>query len=630
MTPIAHRPSRSNTLRIAVAALLATAAVAITGAGPVGAVPAGATSPAVVHTVLVPIGGDYSAASLRDFSAVAAAHASGPTLDLLVVPSAYGHEPTLHANVTLALQRTNQVRAACLAILPRFPSLSSCDVSLVRLFLRPRSYQRRFIAPFENLHLDGVYFLGGIQSIAMHVLGGTPAEAAEADAAARGVVFGGTSAGDAVLSHTMIEGFAHGYRQDTELQRNAVLIDWADASDPQQRGLSFGSDRAIFDEHYYERGRFGRLLNIVAQSADHFGRAGRLGVGVDFRTGAVQTDDETVRTFGKVSATVIDLRTGGGTHAWEGPDQTLSARGVLTDLIAPGHGVEYDLKYRVAVAAGIEVPFDPPGPWPSGLLESPGVGPLILGGDVTGDPSGQAMRAFVARAQASGGQDIVAVFAAYTTRHAEDRAETAYSDALRASGWTGDIHTVALGRDPLPTLSGNEAGVLLVGGDQSLLSGPIGDAGFVDFAHAAVESGAPVMTDGAMTAAMGADYVANPDPTPSDVEEQGEADFRTGYNQIEPGLAIIPRADFEPRLTIDYRWGRLYGLSHADPSAIVFGVCQRAAIVLEPGADPTVVGDRSVVSLDGRAATYLNGSNGALSALNVLLNVFAPGDAVSG
>ena len=624
--PNRKRRATSHVSRTAVAAALLAAAIA--GAAPAGAAQAGAAGPAPVRQVLVPIGGDYSPASLRDFSAVAAAHASGPTLDLVVVPASYGHTPTLHANLTLALQRTNQVRTACQAILARFPSLSGCRVSLDPLFLRRRSFQRRDVAPFEDPQLDGVYFLGGIQGIAMHILGGTPAEAAMGDAYARGVVVGGTSAGDAVLSHTMIAGFAPGYAQDTELQRNAVMIDWADASDPTQRGLSFGSDGAIFDEHYYQRGRFGRLLNIVAQSADHFGGSGRVGIGVDYRTGAVVTDDDAVRTFGKTSATIVDLKTAGGTHTWTGPDQTLSARGILTDLIAPGHGVEYDVKDRMAVAAGIQVPFDPPGRWPTGMLEAPGLGALVLGGDVSGDPSGDAMRAFVTRAQSFGGQTIVAVFAAYLTRHAEERAEAAYRDALRASGWTGDIDTVAFGRDPLPDLSGNEAGILLVGGDQSALSTPIGDADFVDFVHAAIESGAPVMTDGAMTAAMGTGYVANADPTLADVQAEGEADFRTGHVRVEPGLAIVPRADFEPRLTIDYRWGRLYGLSHADPSRIVFGLSQRAALVLDPGADPIVVGDRPVVSLDGRTATFLNGTNGALSALNVLMNVFAPGDRV--
>ena len=68
-------------------------------------------------------------------------------------------------------------------------------------------------------------------------------------------------------------------RAENELQQKAVLIDWADSSDPRHRGLVFGSDRAIFDEHFDQRGRFGRLVNIVAQSADHFGGADRLGLG---------------------------------------------------------------------------------------------------------------------------------------------------------------------------------------------------------------------------------------------------------------------------------------------------------------------------------------------------------------
>ena len=618
--------SHARLAHLSLTALLSVAVVASAIAAPTTAASADVAGP-TVHRVLVPIGGDYSASSLRSFASVAATHASGPSLDLLVVPAAYGHQPTIHANLELALQRTSLVRKACVAILPA--SLSSCDVSLDPLFLRPRAFRNKFVTPIEDPQLDGVYFLGGIQGIAMHVLGGTPAEDAMAGAYARGVVFGGTSAGDAVLSHTMIESFAPGYGADTELQHDAVLIDWADSADPQHRGLSFGSDRAIFDEHYYQRGRFGRLLNIVAQSADHFGGAGRVGVGVDYRTGAFDNDEASVRTFGKVSATIIDLKTAHSTHMWEGPDQTLSARGVLTDLIAPGGGVGYDLQNRVAIAAGIQVSFDSPGRWPTGLLATPGPGSLILGGDVSGDASGGAIRAFVNRARASGGRTIVAVFAAYLSRHAMARSLASYQNALRASGWTGDIRPVRYGLDPLPSFGGAKAGVLLVGGDQSALSTPLGDAGFADFVHAAVESGLPVMTDGAMTAAMGADYVANPNPTLSTVEDQAEADFRTGYNDVEPGLAILPGADFEPRLTIDYRWGRLYGLAHADAGRIVLGICQQTAIVLDPGTEPIVAGARSVVSLDGRRATFLNGSNGALTALNVVLNLFAPGDMVS-
>jgi len=48
------------------------------------------------------------------------------------------------------------------------------------------------------------------------------------------------------------------------------------------------------------------------------------------------------------------------------------------------------------------------------------------------------------------------------------------------------------------------------------------------------------------------------------------------------------------------------------------------------GATATVVGGLSVVSADGRRARFATGANGALAAFNVLLNAYAPGDAVTG
>ena len=43
-----------------------------------------------------------------------------------------------------------------------------------------------------------------------------------------------------------------------------------------------------------------------------------------------------------------------------------------------------------------------------------------------------------------------------------------------------------------------------------------------------------------------------------------------------------------------------------------------------------VTGGLSVVSADGRSARFATGANGALAAFNVLLNAYAPGDAVTG
>jgi len=80
---------------------------------------------------------------------------------------------------------------------------------------------------------------------------------------------------------------------------------------------------------------------------------------------------------------------------------------------------------------------------------------------------------------------------------------------------------------------------------------------------------------------------------------------------------------------VDYRWGRLYGLTRAHPDTIALGVSGNTAIELN-GATATVIGGLSVVSADGRTARFATGTNGALAAFNVLLNTYAPGDAVTG
>ena len=113
-----------------------------------------AAAPAARHHVLVPIGGDYSEPSLDGFLSVAAARAGGPTLDVLVVPAAYGHTPSVHANVKLALKRTRLVDQVCRSVLPRFPQLSACSVSLVKLFVRRAASRPANVERFLDPGLD--------------------------------------------------------------------------------------------------------------------------------------------------------------------------------------------------------------------------------------------------------------------------------------------------------------------------------------------------------------------------------------------------------------------------------------------------------------------------------------------
>jgi cyanophycinase len=588
----------------------------------------GASAAATVTPTLAPVGGDYAADALQGFARIAAEHATSPTVDILVVPSAYGTTPSIGQNTQLALKRTDQIAAACNAIVGEYAGLSGCTARLVPLFTRASAEDPANAALFDAPSLDGVFILGGDQDLAMEALAGTATESAMAGAYHRGVVVSGTSAGDAVESRNMIWGFTDSGSQDNELQRGSVLVWWGDDNDL-ERGLSFGSTATILDQHFYQMGRFGRLLNVVAQSDDRFGGASRLGVGVDLVTGVRLTGDARLSdVWGASSAAVIDGETAGATHTWKGADRTLSERNVLTHLI-PSGDFSYDVAARTPFSHGHPVAFRSPGAWSAGLLHAPGRAALLLGGDVSATPSGAVLSQFVQRAKASGKSTIVEVFAGYSSTGTTNDQQT-YRKAVAAAGWSGTVTQVIYGQHALSNTDlAGAAGVLFVGGDQSALAAPVADRSFRSFVRTAIAGAPVVMTDRAMTAAMGRWYSALPEPTPATLEDPAIDDFRTGFVTTRPGLGILAGAEFEPRLTADYRWGRLYGLARAHPAAIAFGICTGTAIELA-GGHATVIGDLSVVSADGRAASFGAGTNGAMAAFNVLLNAYAPGDAVTG
>ena len=287
----------------------------------------GASAAATGTPTLAPVGGDYAADALQGFARIAAERATSPTVDILVVPSAYGTTPSIGQNTRpraeahrpdrRRLQRDRGASTPASAAAPRDWCRSS---------RAPSAEDPANAALFDAPSLDGVFILGGDQDLAMDALAGTPTESAMAGAYHRGVVVSGTSAGDAVESRNMIWGFTDSGSQDNELQQGSVLVWWGDDNDL-ERGLSFGSTATILDQHFYQMGRFGRLLNVVAQSDDRFGGASRLGVGVDLVTGVRLTGDARLSdVWGASSAAIIDGETAGATHSWKGADRTLSER----------------------------------------------------------------------------------------------------------------------------------------------------------------------------------------------------------------------------------------------------------------------------------------------------------------
>jgi cyanophycinase len=117
-------------------------------------------------------------------------------------------------------------------------------------------------------------------------IGGTPLEAALLDAYRRGVIVGGTSAGAAVMPKVMI---AYGKGGPTPRERIAQFAP----------GLGL-TDRIVFDQHFRQRDRLGRLLYLIAA------HPGLLGVGIDENTAAIVEDESSITVTGSGAVTIVD------------------------------------------------------------------------------------------------------------------------------------------------------------------------------------------------------------------------------------------------------------------------------------------------------------------------------------
>ncbi len=144
----------------------------------------------------------------------------------------------------------------------------------------------------ENLRLvrraSGIFFGGGVQMRLAALLGGTRLEAELLQAYRRGCVVGGTSAGASILSKTMVA-----YGKGGPSPRERIL--------QMSPGLGF-TDRFLFDQHFRQKDRLGRLIYAVAS------HPGILGVGIDEDTAVVVEDDCRLTVYGTGAVTIVDGR----------------------------------------------------------------------------------------------------------------------------------------------------------------------------------------------------------------------------------------------------------------------------------------------------------------------------------
>ncbi len=146
----------------------------------------------------------------------------------------------------------------------------------------------------------GVWFGGGDQELLTKALRGTRTEQAIHRRYAAGAVIGGTSAGAAVMSETMLNGEERrpgGERRDTSTaymtiaRENIVTVP------------GFGLlTNAVVDQHFLRRKRHNRLISVVLESTP------LLGVGIDESTALIVEPSGRWRIAGASVAVIYDAR----------------------------------------------------------------------------------------------------------------------------------------------------------------------------------------------------------------------------------------------------------------------------------------------------------------------------------
>jgi cyanophycinase len=174
----------------------------------------------------------------------------------------------------------------------------------------------------------GVFLTGGNQSRLTQVVAGTRLGDALANAHDRGAVLAGTSAGASAMAGHMV---AYGQPGSTPKNRMVQL----------SAGLGI-LQGVVVDQHFEQRGRYGRLIAIVAQSPS------LLGVGVDEDTCALVFADRTLEVLGKGAVTIVDGRHV-KTDAYRGKGyKPLMVSGAILHTLPSGY--RFDLRRRELVA----------------------------------------------------------------------------------------------------------------------------------------------------------------------------------------------------------------------------------------------------------------------------------------
>lgn len=588
---------------------------------------AGVSAPANAQQIkrtLIPIGSGYTTATLQRFAQAAAQRDTSGSVYLVVLPITFATDAYVISskerkeNLDLANTRRGQVETACNAV--KRPA-QTCRAVLAPILVRDDAYLQSNLDLFTS-DLDGIYILGGDQTIAMRVVADTPTEQRMTAAYNAGVVVSGNSAGAAVESANMIAGYIGNNGPENGFQQGSVDLWLNEGQSDQQRGLIFGLPNTLLDQHVLQRGRIARLINASWNTS-------LLGVGADADTGvAIENESLLTDVSGRSSAIVIDAKTYAANGRYAGPTNSLAIRNVATHVL-PSGGYGYDLKQLRPLVNGRPQPApDITGRDFSSLRLPGGYGALLLGGDISGDKAGLVADRFVAQSGGNGARIVVLAtgYAKSSDAQADAKAYAAAFQAKVAAPVQWFVLDSRADQAVIQSAINGATGVFLTAPDQSrVLAALNGAAPVVVSLCSAWQGGTTLLADNAAAAALSQLTTADAPPSSTSIEEDSIIDFRPDGVDIRPGLAFVNGLAVEPRMVFDRHWGRLYNLVYRDRSLLGLGIDVGTAVEITP-AGATVHGANTAVALDGRYASFVVGSNGALGARYVLLDSFVAGD----
>src|SRR5688572_1878689 len=572
-----------------------------------------------VHTY-VSIGSGYSSDTLQLFARQAVQQDTDGTVEILVIPITFATNAfnisngERQQNLTLADNRRGLVESACNAV--KLPN-QTCHAVLAPVLVREDAYLQSNLDLFPA-QLDGMYILGGDQTIAMQVVANTPFEEKMANAFNAGAVVSGNSAGAAVESLNMIGGYTGNNGPENGFQQGSVDLWLPGGSDPNRRGLSFGTTSLILDQHEFQRGRIARLINTSFTT-------GLLGIGADADTGMVIVNEDTLTDVtGETSVIVIDQHTYNATGQFAGPTNSLAIHGLTTHLIPPG-AFGYDITKRRPLVNGQPLAAPSLASRNFGAQHLPsGYGPLILAGDLSSDRAGSAAQRFVTLSGGSNARLLVLTLGYAKSTDAQANAK-AFASALQpfVSNTVQWFVVDSKNQTAVQNAIGNATGVLVTSPDQSRVMNAL--AGIAPTLRNAWASGKVVLADNAAAAALGQAVSTDATPTSSSLEGDSMGDFLLSGVTIQPGLNWISGITVEPRMVMDRHWGRAYNHLYRNHALLGLGVDVNTAIEFT-ATGAKVWGKNTVVVFDGRYASYALGTNGALSERYVLLDTYVEGD----